>query len=264
VNWHRLFGLLLTDYFTGSPFVVELERDLSHQQQRLDVLILRKRKGRFAGRLPDGLNDLVAHNLLTFKSHQEALTDWALKELTSHYVSYRKLLSSNEEPLLPESAFRLYAVCSRFPHNLAQEVAWERVQEGVYRCCRGTDAITVIVTGQLPRTEHNAPLHLFSASAEQVGYGVDHFRQRSATTSSLLYQLFEGYQREGIVMPYTMEEFLREFGLEHMKDFTPQERLKGLTVDEIVEALKPEVIDQLRDKLGDRPPDQPKRRRRKK
>ena len=30
-DWHRLFGLLLTDLFTGSPFVVELERDLSVQ-----------------------------------------------------------------------------------------------------------------------------------------------------------------------------------------------------------------------------------------
>src|SRR6185503_16160941 len=25
-DWHRLFGLLLTDYFSGSPFVVEVER----------------------------------------------------------------------------------------------------------------------------------------------------------------------------------------------------------------------------------------------
>jgi hypothetical protein len=51
-DWHRLFGLLLTDFFTGSPFVVEVERDLSVQQQLLDVVIVRR--GRFAGRLPDG------------------------------------------------------------------------------------------------------------------------------------------------------------------------------------------------------------------
>jgi hypothetical protein len=30
-DWHRLFGLLLTDFFTGSPFIVEVERDLSGQ-----------------------------------------------------------------------------------------------------------------------------------------------------------------------------------------------------------------------------------------
>src|SRR5713226_5360569 len=113
MDWHRHFGLLLTDFFTGSPFVVELEKDLSIKKQLLDVVILRKDKGRFAERLPDGLDDLADHNLITFKSHQEALDDWALKELTGHYVNYRKQLAETDQPLLPETAFRLYAVCSR-------------------------------------------------------------------------------------------------------------------------------------------------------
>src|SRR6266851_206612 len=80
MNWHRLFGLLLSDFFAGSPFVVELEKDLSMKKQLLDVVILRKGRGQFAGRLPDGLDNLAAHNLMTFKSYQEALDDWALKE----------------------------------------------------------------------------------------------------------------------------------------------------------------------------------------
>jgi len=44
-DWHRLFGLLLTDFFTDSPFVVEVERDLSVQQQLLDVVIVRRGRG---------------------------------------------------------------------------------------------------------------------------------------------------------------------------------------------------------------------------
>jgi hypothetical protein len=59
-DWHRPFGPLLTDYFTGSPFVIELKRDLSVQQQLLDVVIVRRGRGRFAGRLPDGLAGLAA------------------------------------------------------------------------------------------------------------------------------------------------------------------------------------------------------------
>src|SRR3954453_20661268 len=85
-DWHRLFGLLLTDFFTGSPFVVEVERDLSQQQQLLDVVIVRRGRGKFAGALPDVLGDLAEHNLITFKSHREALDDWALRELLAHYV----------------------------------------------------------------------------------------------------------------------------------------------------------------------------------
>jgi hypothetical protein len=45
-DWHRLFGLLLTDFFTDSPFAVEVECDLSVQQQLLDVLIVRRSRGR--------------------------------------------------------------------------------------------------------------------------------------------------------------------------------------------------------------------------
>src|SRR6476661_8542658 len=98
-DWHRLFGLLLTDFFSGSPFVVEVERDLSVQQQFLDVLIVRRGRRRFAGRLPDGLEGLRPHNLLTFKSHHEALGPWAMKELIGADVAYRKLVSSTPSEL---------------------------------------------------------------------------------------------------------------------------------------------------------------------
>src|SRR6202011_6026171 len=87
-DWHRLFGLLLTDFFTDSPFTVEIERDLSQQQQLLDVIILRRGRGRMPVRPPDGLENLAAHNLITFKSHRETLDGWAMKELIGHYVAY--------------------------------------------------------------------------------------------------------------------------------------------------------------------------------
>src|SRR5262245_57027044 len=112
-DWHRLFGLLLTDFFTDSPFVVEVERDLSVQQQLLDVVIVRRGRGRFAGRLPDGLDELRPHDLVTFKSHHEALDGWALKELTGADVAYRKLVSPSPSDLLPDEQFGLYAVAAR-------------------------------------------------------------------------------------------------------------------------------------------------------
>src|SRR4051812_40615145 len=110
-DWHRLFGLLLTDFFAGSPITVEVERDLSEQQQFLDEVIVRRGRSRFVGRLPDGLNELAEHNLITFKSHREALDDWAVRELVGHYVAYRKLVSPSPSDLLPEDRFRLYGFC---------------------------------------------------------------------------------------------------------------------------------------------------------
>jgi hypothetical protein len=243
MNWHRLFGLLLTDFFAGSPFHVELEKDLSVKKQILDVVILRKRPGRFSGRLPDGFDALAAHNLLTFKSYWEPLDDWALKELTGHYVNYRKQVSPSPESLLQEEEFRLYAVCSRTPHKLAGALDLTPVQAGVYNCRRGTDVIRVIVAHELARTANNALLHLLSASPDQVRYGVEHYEQRSADTSTLLGQLFEGYEREGLTMPYTMEDFRRDYVKEHLKKLTLEERLEGVSPDELLRRLSPDQIE---------------------
>src|ERR1700676_1137145 len=193
-DWHRLFGLLLTDFFTGLPFTVDVERDLSEQQQFLDVVIVRRGRGRPPVRLPDGLDDLAEHNLITFKSHREALDAWAMKELVGHYVAYRKLVSRSPSRLLPEALFPLFAGGARFPHNLSAQAPWQERRAGVYDCTWGTDVVRVVVAGELPREAHNAPLHLFSASPELVGFGQGAYLQRSETTSRLLRQLFDTYQ----------------------------------------------------------------------
>ena len=245
-DWHRLFGLLLTDYFTDSPFTVEVERDLSQQQQFLDVVVLRRGRGRFSDRLPDGLEDLTDHNLVSFKSHHEALDAWAVKELIGHYVAYRKLASRSPSELLPEDRFRLYAVCARFPHNLSAQVPWLERRAGVYDCRWGTDDVRVVVAGRLPREAHNAPLHLFSASPQLVGFGGRSYRRRSGRTSRLLGQLFERLQGEGIAMAYTMEDFERQYAKEHFARLTPEEQrqaLEALTPErqqKVLESLPPE------------------------
>jgi hypothetical protein len=223
-EWHRLFGLLLTDLFTDSPFTVEVERDLSMQQQFLDVVILRSGGGRFDVKLPDGLAELATHNLITFKSFRETLDSWAMKELVAHHVAYRKLVSTSPSELLPEDQFRLYAVCARFPQKLSGQVAWHERQAGVYDCQWATDTVRVIVAGELPREPHNAPLHLFSASAEAVEFGSEIYKPRSDLTSGLLGQLFDRLAREGFGMPYTMADFNRDYIKEHFTRLSPEER----------------------------------------
>jgi hypothetical protein len=278
-EWHRLFGLLLADFFTGSPFEVEVERDLSVQQQLLDVVIIRRGRGKFTGRLPDGLEGLRAHNLVTFKSHREALDGWAMKELVGHYVAYRKLVSRSPSELLAEDEFGLYAVAARFPQTLSGRVPWEQVQAGVYDCRWGTDTIRVVVAGELPREPHNAPLHLFSASPELVGFGGRAYQRRSERTSRLLMQLFEGFQVEGLAMPFTMEDFERQFAREHFRRLTPEQRqealrtltpkarqelLQGLPPEERLAGLSEEQIRQYLERLSTERPASPRKTRRKK
>jgi hypothetical protein len=276
-DWHRLFGLLLLDFFTGSPFIVEVERDLSQQQQLLDVVILRRGRGRFAGRLPDGLDGLAAHNLITFKSHREPLDGWALRELIGHYVAYRKLVSEAPSELLPESQFRLYAVSARFPHNLSGQVPWQERRAGVYDCRWGMDEVRVIVAGELAREPHNAPLHLFSASPELVDFGRGAYRRRSKKTSRLLRQLFETYQGDS-VMAFTWEDFEHWYIKDHFPQLTPEEQrealerlpperrrdlLQSLPTEERLSGLSAEQIRRYLDQLTAGRPPQPRKPRRK-
>jgi hypothetical protein len=245
---------------------VELEKDLALKKQLLDVVVLRRGPGPFAGRLPDGLDNLAAHNLITFKSHHDALDDWAFKELIGHYVNYRKQCSARDQPLLPEAEFRLYAVCSRYPHNLANHVTLEPVHQGVYACERGTDKIRIIVAGQVSREPHNALLHLFSASAETVGYGAGHYEQRSHDTSSLVGRLLGSYQGEGIAMSYTMADYRRDTAKEYFNELTPEERrkvLENLTAEERLAGLSAEEIAAYLKKLKSERPSRKARPRRK-
>jgi hypothetical protein len=275
-NWHALFGLILTDFFAGSPFVVETEKDLSLKAQFLDVVIVRRLPGPVSLRLPDGMEELAEHNLITFKSLQEALDDWALKELTGHYVNYRKQVSPSTKDLLPEEQFRLFAVCARYPHNLASAADWTELGKGVYRCRRGTDEFRVVVMGDLPQQEHNAMLHLFSAKKALLSYGMEHWQQRCPEMSTRILQLIAGWEKEGVKMPEALEDFKREYldrylkslppekrleglppeerlkGLlpkERMKGLTPGERLEGLSPEDVLKGLSPEEIAKLRELL---------------
>jgi hypothetical protein len=68
-------------------------------------------------------------------------------------------------------------------------------------------------------------------------------------------------------MPYTVEDFRREYAKEHFKDLTPAEQreaMKDLTPQDLLTVLSPEQIEQLRIILKTEPKSgQPKKRRRK-
>jgi hypothetical protein len=118
--------MALTQYFAGSGWKVDVEVDLSLQQQRLDLVVLRRVGGPAADPVwPDGFGTPAEYNLFTFKALKHPLNAFALKELASHGVNYRKLCSPSPDPddLLPEEHFRLLAASMHFPRQLASQIA---------------------------------------------------------------------------------------------------------------------------------------------
>jgi hypothetical protein len=231
--WHRLFGITLTDLFAGTSWRVELEKELALRSQLLDIVIIERspEEPDAAGtghlELPDGLEGLRRHNLLTYKSQHEALDGWAIEELIGHYVNYRKLLSGPKQQaaLPPEQDFRLYAVATRFPAKLQvgldlAPTAWD----GVFDLAWGLRRIRLIVLGAIAKHPRNAPWELFSAELDRIRHGLEHYHPRSPEAGALLHALYRRYLLELPTMAYTLQDFARDSRRSVLEDLTPEER----------------------------------------
>ena len=87
-------------------------------------------------------------------------------------------------------------------------------------------------------------LHLFSAREELLRYGREHYRPHSQETSTLLYELFRAYSEEPD-MPDKLKEFVRQSIDELLESLPPEQRLKGLTAQEVARALPPDTLQAL-------------------
>ncbi|QTA78205.1 Uncharacterized protein dnl_04220 [Desulfonema limicola] len=254
--WHRIFGISLSDYFTGTLYKVEMEKDLSIKQQFLDVVIIEAGEGRIPAELPDGLENLAAHNLLTYKSHQEALNGWTLYELSGHYVNYRKQVSPSLKALLPEKDFQLYAVSTRYPAELMKNAEAVLVKPGIYdiKCPWDSRNIRLIVLSRISKEKKNAIWHLFSARQELIEYGASEYQWRTPV-SSIINNLLKKYNMEGVIaMPYTIQDYMKDYVFHYFHTLTPEqierlmkeipvdERLKGISIDELLEKIPVEKL----------------------
>ncbi len=200
-DWHRLFGMTLTDFFTDTAWTVELEKDLSLKKQLLDVVIIEKKEGNPLpeDQIPDGLENMSRHNLLSYKSFRESLDDWTADEFIGHFVNYRKQISPSLKKLLPKEDFRLYAVCTRYPAKLAKVFPVKPVKKGVYDLPWASRNIRIIVTGRIEKAERNAVWLMFSAVKDKVGYGVARYRGRMDEMSTTINDLLARYHAEGVI-----------------------------------------------------------------
>ncbi len=235
INWHRLFGLTLMNLLSDSPYQVELEKEVSLKKQFLDVVIVRKNAEVVNFELPIGLENLAEHNLLSYKSLRESFDDWAIEELIGYYSNYRKIASPSLDKLLPIEQFKLYAISTRYPANLLNDkIEFQKIQHGVFDLTWGSRMIRLIVLSQIELAERNAFWLLFSGKAQEFVFADQHYHWHSPKERAVLNQLYELYKHEGVVMPYTMEDFNRDFTEAHLHLLPPEKRLKGLPSETVL------------------------------
>ncbi len=195
ISWHRLLGLVLADYFTGSNYEVKLEKSLTLQEQYLDVLIIKKIEGKEPASFPNGLETLSKHNLLTYKSLHEPLDAWAIDELVGYYTIYRKMVSPSTKMLLPIEDFQLYAVTTRRPKKLRRGLKLKRLKKGIYELWSASRPIRIIVTGELPARDKNI-LWLFFSGKAKVKFSDKYYRWHYPKNRGFIWQLYERYLKE--------------------------------------------------------------------
>jgi hypothetical protein len=100
-----------------------------------------------------------------------------------------------------------------------------------------------LAEGATQAMTHGALLQLFSAAADQVQYGAEHYRLPSAEVSTIINRLIASYRQEGLVMPYTMNDFRKEVALEVLDELSPEERLRGLPPEERLRGLSAKQIE---------------------
>ena len=247
ICWHRLLGLMLMDYLSNRGFRVELEKDLSLKRQYLDVVIVERddQKADLAG-ICDGFDNLSRHNLLTYKSKHQSLNPLAMEELIGHCVNYRKVL---ERDNIKDDDIRLYAVSTRWPRKLFSMTSPIEVMRGVWELRVLSREIRVIVVPALPLAQRNAILAFFSFDAEKVRFALEHYEWQMEDGSTVVNQLLNKYVEEGIAMPYTIEQFRKDYVKaylskmdpeEVLSKFAPEERLRGLDPEEVLARFDPE------------------------
>ncbi len=234
IPWHRLIGTTLKETYETLERQFELEKDLSLKKQLLDILIVYNKNPGPDESLPDGLDLLHQYNLITYKSMQESMSRWAINELMGHYTNLRKQIATDPSKLPLEEDFAFYAVATRYPQKLLSQVEHAERSQGVFDVVWGAYAIRLIVLSIIPPEPHNVIWNLFSGDPDMVEYGLKNYWKEGEPLPQIFDELLSHYHLEGLKMPYTTEEFIRDVNRRVISEATLQDRLEGLPKEEVL------------------------------
>ena len=136
---------------------------------------------------------------------------------------------------------RFYAVSTRHPKKVLSLHGVTKAKPGVYDLRVLSMEIRILVLSEMPTEQRNAILSLFSFDADKVKYAVDHYQWQQEDGSTVINQLLDQYAIEGIAMPYTMEQFRKDYIKAHLGELDLDDRLKGVDPKDVLSRFDPET-----------------------
>jgi len=236
IPWHRFLKVGLKQVFSGSCFEVQDEFDLSDPKQLVDFVVIRRGDldlpAPDPARLPDGLQDLQDHNLISYKSMNEAFDRFALNELVGHAVAYSKLQAKGDWKAFSDQ-LGLIAVSTRKPTTeVIAALMHQTAAEDVYQIdCAGWQIICVVIN-QAPPEDRNWLWELMRG---------DRSRWKNGTIATILKEIERILKNMVVISPVNVafETQLIESWLE---DLPAEKRLIGLDLKNTAEGK--ELIEQ--------------------
>ncbi len=226
--WHRLLGLILKDFFFGTRFEVELEKDLSEQQQLADIVVLEDTGSELPKppprELPDGMEFLKETNVISFKSLNEAFDRFALLELGAHGVALAKLHAKDDWKAYLDKKMTLFALTTRRPTTgTMAKLMKNTAKNDVFKVDLLGFRVIVIVLSKAPKSKRTG----FGYAIWNLPYTLDDFVR-------------EHYPAELKEMPRKKRlEILAELPVnERLEGISAEERLEGISAEELRERLK--------------------------
>ncbi|HSN98431.1 MAG TPA: hypothetical protein VLS89_09035 [Candidatus Nanopelagicales bacterium] len=253
--WHPMLVALLETYLPGG-WQLSPEFLLNRMPLRVDIVVLR-RVDEPAGairKIHSIFDHLRPHTLIEHKGPTDELEPEDALALLSYGTQYMRLSG-----LLDPGELCLMVVCDRIPTSFVEQVkrhkgAFDPLGEGLWRGeLAGFPLHGVETREACRRSPTERLLYAFSRAYLTDPEAILPLDPEEVGVYHSLYQQVEQFRRKRGAMAikdYEAAQLSYEEVLEQMVErLPPEKRLRGLTAEEILKAIPPEVREQLAKKL---------------
>ncbi|MGA1823605.1 MAG: DUF4351 domain-containing protein [bacterium] len=214
INWHRLWGLMITPLFERIGYKTMVEFDVSFKKQIIDVVVVTKQKsevnyGDVDLSYYEGFENLNEINLISFKSFREVFNESSLEEFYGHLTNYKKINKLNDAD---KRRINLYVVTNHKPVTLFNAFEGTSFLKTLKKDRIYDLKLLTQVRFIITRMSDHPILGLFSDVPEQVKRSYERLQQDEwllEEISIYFKKLLEYYYLEGMEM-ITKEQFIKE------------------------------------------------------
>ena len=250
VQYHQLLGLGMRLNLAEVHVNVTTELSVLTESPRVDILLLRREGAAWTdaqrARLPDGIRDSTAAHVLVEFKYTESVTKDGILQAAAYDLFYRQAQNLSEEQTLP------VLLSAKTPHrSRLDELEFEETQRGVFRTRNPyVGCVLLLALNRLPATSNNAMVKLFASrdrERDAAFAALDrHVSEESQEWGAYVLGLRHALNVKGeldmaeTLTPEKVMEYGKRIRELIIETGTPEERLAGLSPDEVLPRFSPD------------------------